>query len=73
MSRIGTTSLVTETEIYREGDEELLTRAETVYVDFDSAKGTSRALPDELRALIDHFEKTGEVLTDSRPDAPGRP
>ena len=39
VSRIGTTSLVTETEIYREGEEELLTRAETVYVDFDSASG----------------------------------
>ena len=62
VSNIGTTSIVMETEIYRESSEELLVKAELVYVDYDAALGTSRAVPDDVRELLNHFEETGQVL-----------
>ena len=62
VSRIGSKSLTMETEMYREGSDELLNRAEMVYVGYDSSTGTSRVVPDDMRKLIGHFEDTGEVL-----------
>ena len=59
---IGRTSIVMETEIYRQGSDDMCTRAELVHVDFDSAKGKARVVPDDVRSLVCHFEETGEVL-----------
>lgn len=72
VSRIGTTSLVVETEIYRDGSDELLTRAEVVYVDYDAGRRASRRVPEDVRRLIGHFEATGQVLPiDQFPHLPG--
>ncbi|MCH8207287.1 MAG: acyl-CoA thioesterase [Chloroflexi bacterium] len=62
VAAIGTTSMTQHTEIYRHGTDELLTRGETVYVDYDSDKEAARVVPDDVRELIEHFERTGEVL-----------
>ena len=60
--RIGTSSIVMDSEIFRHGSDELLTRAEMVYVDYDSSRRAARPVPDDVRRLINHFEETGEVL-----------
>ena len=60
--RIGNTSITLETEIYRDGTDELLTRIETVSVDFDASAGRARPVTDDVRTLVTHFEESGEVL-----------
>ena len=62
VSRIGTKSITTNAEIYRDGENGLLFLAEVVYVDYDSRAGRGRAVPDDIRELVGHFEQTGEVL-----------
>ena len=56
--KIGATSITAETEIYRERSGELLTWVETVSVGFDSATGTSRVVPDDVRARVNRVEET---------------
>ena len=62
VAAIGSSSMTQHTEIYRDGTDELLTRGETVYVDYDSDKGVARVVPDDVRELVEHFERTGEML-----------
>ena len=62
VSRIGNTSMTLKVEIYPEKEERLLTTMEAVYVGFHADTGTTRPVPDAIRSLVDHFEKTGEVL-----------
>lgn len=62
IANLGRSSIVVETEIYREGAHELLNRSEVVYVNYDDAEKVSRPVPDDIRRLITHFEDTGEVL-----------
>ena len=62
IANLGRSSIVVETEIYREGSDELLNRSEVVYVNYDAAEKISRPVPDEIWQLITHFEDTGEVL-----------
>ncbi|MCH2510836.1 MAG: acyl-CoA thioesterase [Dehalococcoidia bacterium] len=62
ISKIGTTSLILNLEIYPEGSDRLLTSIETVYVGYDAATESSRPVPDAIRQLVTHFEETGEVL-----------
>ncbi len=59
VSAIGSSSLTMVSELYRERSDELLMRAELVYVNYDSDAGVSRAVPDDLRKLIEGFEQTG--------------
>ena len=62
ISHIGNTSITLNTEIYREGSDELLTRAEAVYAGIDSEQGVTKVVPEDIRTLVAHFEETGEVL-----------
>ena len=62
ISKIGTTSLILNLEIYPEGSDRLLTSIETVYEGYDAATESSRPVPDAIRQLVTHFEETGEVL-----------
>ena len=62
VSRIGNTSLVLEVEIHREDTEQPLSTIEAIYVGFDAATLQTRPVPDAIRALVDHFEDTGQVL-----------
>ena len=62
ISKIGTTSLILNLEIYPEGSDRLLTSIETVYVGYDAATESSRPVPDAIRQLVTHFEETGKVL-----------
>ncbi len=59
---IGTTSLTMEVEIYPQDSEQLLTGIQAIYVGFISQTGETRPVPGEIRALVDHFEATGQVL-----------
>lgn len=62
VSRIGNTSLTLDVEIYAEGSDRLLTVMQAVYVGFYPETGGTRPVPDDIRALVDHYEATGEVL-----------
>ena len=66
VARIGNTSIVMDLELHRVNPQRLLTTVEAVYAGYDAAAGTTRRVPDELRELIGHYEKTGEVLPLSR-------
>lgn len=66
VAAIGKTSMTQRTEIYRDGTDELLTTGETVYVGYDSEKVVSRVVPDDVRELVEQYERTGEVLPISR-------
>ena len=59
---IGNTSLTLEVEIYPADGDKLLTRIAAVYVGFYPATETTRPVPAAIRALVHHFESTGEVL-----------
>jgi acyl-CoA thioester hydrolase len=63
VSRIGNTSLTLDVEIYLQDSEELLSILQAVYVGFYPQSMETRPVPDEIRALVDHFEATGEVLS----------
>ena len=62
VSKIGSTSLTLNLEIYPKGSDRLLTSIETVYVGYDAATESSRPVPDAIRQLVTHFEETGDVL-----------
>ena len=62
VARIGNTSLTLEVEIYPENADKLLTRIRAVYVGFHPSTETTRPVPAAIRALVHHFERTGEVL-----------
>ena len=59
---IGTTSLTLEVEIYPQDSEQLLTSIQAIYVGFTPQTGETRPVPEDMRALVDHFEATGQVL-----------
>ena len=62
VAAIGTTSLTLEVEIYPQESEQLLTTIQAIYVGFTPQTGQTRPVPQEIRALVDHFEATGQVL-----------
>ena len=62
VSRIGNTSITMDMEIYCQATDKLLTIGQAVYVGYDASAGTTRPVPDELREIIEHFERDGEVL-----------
>ncbi len=62
VAAIGTTSLTLEVEIYPQDSEQLLTTIHAVYVGYIPQTGETRPVPAEIRALVDHFEATGQVL-----------
>ncbi len=65
VSRIGNTSLTLEVAIFPEGDDgdsPALTTIESVYVGFHADTGGTRRVPDDIRALVERWEGTGEVI-----------
>ena len=62
VSRIGTTSLTLDMEVYGEKSEHLLTSMQGVYVGYLVESGTTQPVPGDIRQLADHFEATGQVL-----------
>ena len=66
VSHIGNTSLILNIEIYPHGSETLLTTIQSVYVGYHAASGNTRPVPNDMRELINHFEKTGAILPLSR-------
>ena len=62
VARIGNTSLALEVEIRRDDTKQALSSIEAVYVGFHADTLQTRPVPDAIRALVDHFEETGEVL-----------
>lgn len=59
-ARVGNTSLVFECGVF--AGERLLAAIELVYVFADPATQTKRAVPPQLRAMIEHFEAGGEMV-----------
>ncbi|GBD10610.1 Acyl-CoA thioester hydrolase YbgC [bacterium HR23] len=62
VTRLGEKSITMLSEVYRQGEDTLLCRVEVVYAGWDGVARRSKAIPDDLRRLITHFEATGEVL-----------
>lgn len=72
VERIGNASLTTRSEIHNRATGAPLLRAEIIYVNFDSDAGVSRRVPDDLRALIETYENTGEIIPlDDLPELSG--
>lgn len=61
-AHLGRTSLTFQAEMYRQGEEEPLCRGEMQEVGVHPHTLRPIPIPEELRALIAHFEATGEVL-----------
>ncbi len=59
-ARMGTTSLVFECGVF--AGERLLASIELIYVFADPATQTKRAVPPQLRAMIEHYEAGGEMV-----------
>jgi len=62
VSRIGITSIALDVEIYPQDSDSLLTTLQNVYVGFRADSLETQPVPDAIRALVDRFEATGEVL-----------
>ena len=62
VARIGNTSLTLQMEIYRPDSDQQLSAIEAIYVGFHADTLQTWPVPDAIRALVDHFEATGEVL-----------
>ena len=58
ITSIGRTSFSMEFRIVREAGGDLVTGAEIVYVNFDTATQSSRPVPEEIRRRIEAFERT---------------
>ncbi|MBS0301996.1 MAG: YbgC/FadM family acyl-CoA thioesterase [Proteobacteria bacterium] len=59
-ARVGNTSLVFDCGVF--AGERLLVSIELVYVFADPATQTKRAVPPQLRAMIEHYEAGGEMV-----------
>ena len=62
VARLGNTSITMQMEIYPQGVDKLRASGEIIYVGYDVATGTTRPIPEELRALVSHHEKNGVAL-----------
>ena len=62
VSRMGNTSITMETELYAQELDRLYAEGQIVYVGYDAAAGSTRPVPPDIRELVDHYEKSGEVL-----------
>lgn len=62
IERIGNASLTVRSEVYTPASDVPLLRAEVIYVDYDSDAGVSRRVPDDMRTLIETYEKTGRII-----------
>ncbi len=62
VSHIGNTSFTIETEIHHQDSDKLVASTEVVYVGYDTATASKRPMPQDLRDIIQRFERTGEVL-----------
>ncbi len=59
VTSMGNSSIIMDFEMYREGDDVLLTRAEGIYANYDNREQTARPIPEEVRCLFSSFEETG--------------
>ncbi len=62
VSHLGNTSMIMDSEIYRQGPEELLLQSQIVYVGFDIAENTKKLVPKDIRAVVERYEATGRIL-----------
>ena len=69
VSSVGNTSITTDTEIYVQGTDKLLTVGQLVSVGYDASTGTTKPVPPDIRELIGNYERSGVVLAlDSFPE-----
>ena len=57
ISQIGNTSYTVDFEIYKEGAEDLVLKAQTVYVNYNPSKHTAEKIPYFFRSLIEIYEQ----------------
>ena len=62
VAHMGTSSIDMEFEVYRKGQEDPLTRVESIYASYDNRAQRTRPIPEEVRRLFSHFEETGQPL-----------
>ncbi len=56
ISRLGNTSYCVDFEIYKTGLEDLIFRAQTIYVNYNPVKRRAEPVPEFFRALVQTFE-----------------
>ena len=61
-SRIGLKSLTMHTEMYLSESDDLLNRSEMIYVAFEAETGLSKCVPNDIRILIENYERTREII-----------
>jgi acyl-CoA thioesterase FadM len=54
--------MVVKYEIYRDGTDDLLHRAEVVQVNYDADSQSAQRVPDGLRTMIETYESSGVVM-----------
>ena len=60
--QMGNSSLTLEFELYRQDQEELIASIQGIYATYDNQLRKTYPIPNEVRKLFTHFERTGEVL-----------
>ena len=59
VSRLGNSSITFSTEMYVDDTDTVCNQSEMIYANFDADTGTTRRIPDDIRATIQAFE-TGQ-------------
>ena len=59
---LGNTSMIMDSEIYRQHPEELLLQSQIIYVGFDIPSSSKKEIPKDIRAVVQEYEATGQVL-----------
>ena len=62
VSHLGNTSMIMDSELYRQHPEELLLQSQIIYVGFDIPSSSKKEIPKDIRAVVQEFESTGHVL-----------
>ena len=60
VASIDNTSIAADLEIY--SHDQLLTTGQAVYVGYDASSGETRPVPQDIRRLVESYEKDGVVL-----------
>ena len=62
VSHLGNTSMIMDSEIYRQNPEELLLQSQIIYVGFDIPENAKKPVPKDIRTVVQEFESTSRVL-----------
>ena len=62
VSHLGNTSMIMDSEIYNQHTSELLLQSQIIYVGYDIPTNSKKPIPNDIRAVVQEFESTGQVI-----------